>query len=211
MKTEIKMQGLFEYNGGLYDNIAKIFDYIILSILWLIFSLPIITFGAATSAFYYTTVKVIKRDQGNLLEEFLHAFKINFKDATTLWLIIAVLGFVFQLNIGILSSLTDGNLGLFFISFYIFFFVFLLGVAAYAFPSLSRFEMSAGWILKVSIFMTVRYFPETLALLGILLLSAILIYFVPIFIMIIPTGASILYSYFMEKILIKHTPGNKPE
>lgn len=207
MKTQIKVQGILDYDGGFYEKIARMFDCFMLSILWIVFSLPIVTFGAATTAFYYTAVKVIKKDKGNILKEFLHGFKINFRDATILWLIIAVFGFIFQLNVGIVTSLAEGNVALFFICFYIFLSIFIIGVAVYVFPALSRFDMSTGWILKLSIYMTIRYFPVTLILFAILLLSALLLYLLPIFVIILPTGSIILYSYFMEKVLLKHTPG----
>ncbi|AZO94558.1 YesL family protein [Halocella sp. SP3-1] len=207
MRTQIDTQGLFDYDGGFYGKIAMVFDCFMLNILWIVFSLPIVTFGAASTAFYYTAVKVIKKDRGNILEQFLHAFKINFKDATILWLLIVVLSFIFQLNVGILSSLTEGNVSLFFRCFYIFLSVFIIGIAMYAFPALSRFDMSTSWILKLSIYMTVRYFSITLILFVILLLSAFLLYLLPIFVIILPTGSIIVYSYFMEKVLLKHTPG----
>ncbi|QTL97485.1 DUF624 domain-containing protein [Iocasia frigidifontis] len=207
MKTQIDTQGLFDYDGGFYGKIAMVFDCFMLNVLWIVFSLPIVTFGAASTAFYYTAVKVIKKDRGNILEQFLNAFKINFKDATILWLLIVVLSFIFQLNVGILSSLTEGNVSLFFRCFYIFLSVFIIGIAMYAFPALSRFDMSTSWILKLSIYMTVRYFPITLILFVILLLSALLLYLLPIFVIILPTGSIIVYSYFMEKVLLKHTPG----
>lgn len=207
MKTQIDTQGLFDYDGGFYGKIAMVFDCFMLNVLWIVFSLPIVTFGAASTAFYYTAVKVIKKDRGNILEQFLHAFKINFKDATILWLLIVVLSFIFQLNVGILSSLTEGNVSLFFRCFYIFLSVFIIGIAMYAFPALSRFDMSTSWILKLSIYMTIRYFPITLILFAILLLSALLLYLLPIFVIILPTGSIIVYSYFMEKVLLKHTPG----
>lgn len=207
MKTQIDTQGLFDYDGGFYRKIAMVFDCFMLNILWIVFSLPIVTFGAASTAFYYTAVKVIKKDRGNILEQFLHAFKINFKDATILWLLIVILSFIFQLNVGILSSLTEGNVSLFFRCFYIFLSVFIIGIAMYAFPALSRFDMSTSWILKLSIYMTVRYFSITLILFVILLLSAFLLYLLPIFVIILPTGSIIVYSYFMEKVLLKHTPG----
>lgn len=199
-------QRLFEFKGGVFSSIEKIFDGIALGFLWLLFSLPIITIGASTTAFYYTTTKVIKNERGYILEEFLKAFKANFASATILWVFVMGISFVLQLNVGILSSLTNGLVGLFFICCYMFLVIFVIGVVAYIFPALSRFDMSAGWILKLAIYMTVRYFPTTIVLITILVGTVVLIFFAPYLILILPIGVVLLFSYFMERVLSKHTP-----
>lgn len=206
MKTQENHEEFLDYNGSFYEYVARIFDSIFLSILWVIFSLPFITFGAATTAFYYTVIKVIRNDNGMVLIEFFNSFKTNFKKATLMWSIIASLIFLVQLNLGILLEYAKGTMGLVLLCFYLLLLLFLIGVAVYAFPALSRFEMSVGWILKVSVYMTVRYFLSTLILLLILITTMTLIYYIPILVFIIPTGVCLIYAYFMEKVLKKHTP-----
>ena len=191
-------------SGNIYDCIEKFFDVAALSIIWLIASLPLVTIGASTAALYYTVNKVIRQERGYLLQEFIHSFKLNFKEGTVLWLILGGISFLLQLNIGILYSLTDGLLGLFFIIFYIFLNIWAAGVGIYAFPILSRFDMNFGWILKLAIYMTVRYLPATLLLLIILAVSLGLVYYLPLLLILIPSGVIYGISFIMEPILQKH-------
>lgn len=50
----------------------------IVSILWTILSLPLVTIGVLATALYYTTHKAIQNETGCMLQEFWRAFKSNF-------------------------------------------------------------------------------------------------------------------------------------
>lgn len=189
-----------------YVYFERVFDLFALSILWILFSLPVVTIGASTTALYYTTVKVVQKGNGYLVQEYMRSFKANFLPASILWLVIGGGVFILQLNIGILSSLTQGNMGLFFIVLYVLLIVFLTSTGIYAFASLSRFDMPTGWILKLALYMTVRYIPTTIGLLLILVMAGVMVYAMPLAIMIIPAGAIWGMSSFMERVLLKHTP-----
>ncbi len=182
----------------------KIFDTAALSVIWLIFCLPLITVGASTTALYYTVNKVIRQDRGYLLQEFMGSFRRNLKEGTILWIILGGISFLLQLNVGILYSRTDGLPGLFLITFYVILGVLVVGIGIYTFPVLSRFEMSAGWNLKLAMYMTFRYLPVTLLLLIMLAVSTVILYYLPIFIFVIPGAIMLIATYFMEPLLVKH-------
>ena len=76
--------------SGFMGTFSKVVDTLILSILWLICSIPVITIGAASSSFYQAYHKAIRQDRGYACKTFFSAFKENFKQATGIWLIILV-------------------------------------------------------------------------------------------------------------------------
>ena len=47
------MGRFFNYDSPLFSSINKIVDCVFLSLLWFVFSIPIVTMGASTSALYY--------------------------------------------------------------------------------------------------------------------------------------------------------------
>lgn len=108
---------IFGYDGKYVKVIDKIFNTIVLSLFWLIGCLPIITIGVSTTAMYYTAVKVIKNEEGYVLEQFLKSYRRNLKDGILLEILFAVVLFILQLNVGILQAKTSGNVGLFLSAF----------------------------------------------------------------------------------------------
>jgi uncharacterized membrane protein YesL len=194
------------FEGGMHLYLEKIFDGITLNILWLLCCIPLITVGASTTAFYYTTVKVLREERGHLFREFWRSFKLNFFKATILWVIFAVLLFILRINRNIVPDIDGGYLGIFLICLYTGLTVLLLALMFYAFPVLSRFDMDLVRIIKLSLYMTFRYMPYTLGLLGIYAAVALIVYYIPVFIFGIPCGGMIIFSVLTEKVLILHTP-----
>ena len=111
-----------------------------------------------------------------------------------------------HLNIGILMKETSGYVGLFFICVYAVVSVYLLIMACYSFPALSRFDMSVGWILKISMYMGVRYLLTSLALLTVLACFGIFIWKIPMLMFLVPGPVVFLMSEFLERVLKKHEP-----
>lgn len=81
---------LFSYNSPVIRFLTKVADLMILNILAVLTSLPIVTIGAATAAMHSAVGKVFT-DEGTVLKNYFHAFKINFKQATMCWLLLLIL------------------------------------------------------------------------------------------------------------------------
>ncbi len=58
-----------------------------LNVLWIVCSIPIFTIGASTTALYSVMMKLIKKEEGKIVQSFFTAFKSNFKQATKEWLV----------------------------------------------------------------------------------------------------------------------------
>lgn len=56
---------------------GKLVDLLVLSGLWVILSLPVVTIGASTAALYYVTLKLASNEEGYTVRSFFHAFKEN--------------------------------------------------------------------------------------------------------------------------------------
>lgn len=58
------MRSVFDIDGPVMSGVIKIFDCICLSVLWLLFSLPIITIGASSTALYTAVHRYLRRGKG---------------------------------------------------------------------------------------------------------------------------------------------------
>lgn len=84
--------------------LVRVFDLILLNILWTAFSLPVITAGAATAALYTVTMKMVKNEEGYIARDFVKAFRLNFRQSTIVWMILLVLGAMIAADAVILSK-----------------------------------------------------------------------------------------------------------
>ena len=75
-----------DYDSEFMKKVRRITDYILLGMLWFIASIPVITFGAATTAALLTAETVINKAEGKMWHSFWQWFKKEFRQATILWL-----------------------------------------------------------------------------------------------------------------------------
>lgn len=143
---------------------------------------------------------------GYISKEFFHSFLMNLRRGVILWVLVVAATLAMHLNIGILMKETDGYAGLFFICVYALVSVYILAMACYMFPALSRYEMSCGWMVKISIYMVGRYFGTTLAFLLVLICMGAIIWKFPMAIFFVPGPAAFIMSDFLERVLKKHEP-----
>ncbi len=82
----------FSYESKFSQLLLKLSYSCYLNLLWLICSLPIVTIGAATTALYYASLKLIREEENSVTRQFFRSFRENFRQATVLWLILLGVG-----------------------------------------------------------------------------------------------------------------------
>jgi len=84
----------FSYDSKFSQLLLKICYGCYLNLLWFVFSIPLITIGASTTALYYVSLKIVREEEHNITGMFIRSFKENFKQSTVLWLILLAVGIV---------------------------------------------------------------------------------------------------------------------
>lgn len=84
------MSNFFSIDGLFYKIGMFVYNIFVISIIWLIFSILLVTIGASTTALFYVTGKLV-RDENfkSLPSAFWNIFKLNFKQVTISWIIIS--------------------------------------------------------------------------------------------------------------------------
>lgn len=80
------MHTIFNLDNPVWKFIGNLADFFILSILTFICSIPIVTAGAAFTSLAYVTLKMASGQEGKLLQQYFKCFRLNFKQATLMWL-----------------------------------------------------------------------------------------------------------------------------
>jgi uncharacterized membrane protein YesL len=141
-------------DGLPYKVATVIYNLMALSFLWFIFSIPIITIGASTTALFYVVGKIIRGENYELYKGFWKSFRLNFKQATIIWLIMIFTAYLLFTNIIGVRAL---QLGKFFLYMQYILFVELLIIFIYIFPILSRYHMTVFNCFKMSIYIGNRH------------------------------------------------------
>ena len=191
---------LFNLENKFLQSLSKITDCMILSVLWLIASLPIVTIGASTTALYYTVNKVFYNDRGNNWSEFWNAFAQNFKQSTIMWSILLVLYGFLVWDAFILFQLAKTGNPMGQLYYLILLLIVLLAMwSGYWFPYVARFSAPTTVVLKNSVYIAIFHFMRTILLFLLLVLTVAGFFVMPFYIIFLPA----LYMIFANKILEK--------
>lgn len=102
------MQTFNNISNFIFGLLTKYLQLVLVTILWAICSIPILTFGASTSALYYMSNRIIKENDGRLVLGFFEAFQNNFKKGTALTAIYLVLFAVLYIDFAVCFQLPGG-------------------------------------------------------------------------------------------------------
>lgn len=214
------MERFFNADNGIMRALSKIFDIGWLSLIYVVFCIPLVTVGAATTSLYYVSAKVLRRGRSYVWTEFWRSFKQNFAPATALWLIFALIYGILFFNFSVINK--ESGYGGYLVGVYLALVLIIMCVMAYAFCILSRFSMKITGILRLSLFMAFRHILHTLALVALLIAALVGVFspllfanpvvhsLVPMILAFVPGTAAFLYTFPMEHILKKYMPESEP-
>ncbi len=197
------MGNFLSTDGPLFEGLTYITNIIYVSALWILFSIPVITIGASSTALYYTVTKVIRHGRSYIFREFWQSFKSNLKQSTAVWLIYLVLMGVLLVDIRVMGAF--GNTVAQTLQF-----VFLAGICmvsgvmVYALSYIARFTQNVRHILTNSVLMAIRHLPKTLLLIVILVAAVLGCYLFGIAIIFVPAVAALLDSLILESIFVQY-------
>ena len=168
------MGNFFSVDGGLYKFMSRLWDMVQLNFMWVVCSIPLITMGAATTAAYSITLKMVDEEEGYIVGPFWKAFKANLKKGSIMGVILLVAMEALYLDFQFFMIEKQYSfifLGIFVIGMVLTVFHFL-----YAFPLLARYENSVINTMRNSFRISLKYIPKTIFLIIVLLIEYLLFF-----------------------------------
>lgn len=192
---------LFSFNSWLSRFLYLVADIVLFHVLWIIFSLPIVSMGASTTALYYCCMKRIRRDEGYITRNFIQAFKSNFKQATLIWLVILLSGAVLFTDLRI-GMAVGGVIGRFMLISCSILLIPFFCTVLYIFPVQAKFENRIIDNLKNAFLMSLSNFKFTLFLIFIIITFVLLTLTFPPFIGLMMISGMGIYAYLSSGIYV---------
>lgn len=133
----------FNSETGIWRFFGWVGDIVILSLLWTLFSLPLLTAGASSTALYDAAVHSVRRREDSAFERFWRTFRREWKTATLsalFWAAIAAVPVLLYM-LTVRSAPEGQPITLQSVLFLLLLFL-LLCILSWVFPLLSRFTFS---------------------------------------------------------------------
>lgn len=182
---------------------STVFEYLKLGFLFLIFSIPIITAGAAATGTMYVGMKIVRGEAPKLWPHFWQSFRRNFRQATvTTVILIAIAGLLgfdwyqlFQMESTLLVRIARAA-------------VFLAALAVlmaslYLFPILARFEVTGRQLIRNAVSFGMMNFTNNLLVIAVILAGLWLLDYALPLLPVVAAAMPALMIWLMSRLCVK--------
>ena len=199
------MNKLFGMDSPLMGGLMKIGDLICLSVFWLVFSLPVFTIGASSTALYAAVHRCLRRGEAGVWQKFWNAFRENFKRSTLAWLVELLVLAVLALDAAVFRSirLSGGAMGkLYWAALFVeaVALTWTAFVAAYA----ARFNGTVGEILRFGLVLLRLHPLKALGVMLPILAGLAVCLMVPFMLLFAPATVCWICSFSLEQVFRLH-------
>lgn len=207
---------LLNINGKFYTFMTKVADLVILSVLWLLTSLPVFTLGASSSALYYSVIKVVRKDSDGPVRAFFKAFKENFKQGTVITVAVAVFALLVTIvGTAVYRVNSEAETLQRIYTVYLILLGIIIAWLHYLISYIARFRAPLKTVLKNSLVISIVNLPQSISMMVLFILCIVgFILSFPASAMVIllaPGVYALLTSYLMERIYNKYQSEEDPE
>lgn len=209
---------MFKPDNPLMIFLSKLADIMILNLLFIICSLPIITIGASITAMYYVAVKLVKNEESYIWKDFFKSFKLNFKQATIIWMInLIVLVVLFGDIYIMMTGSIEGVPSIAYIATVLVAIV-VMAAMVFVYPMLSHFSNTIVNTFKNSLLLAVANLPYTVVFIVVTLAPFAIVFSTPWGMKVSPlllllgfSGPAYLCSTIWRMIFSKLDPTTKDQ
>lgn len=198
----------FNSENWLWKPFGKIADHLILSALWLLCSVPIVTAGAASTALYDCAAHCTLGGEPGMLSRFFRTFRRELLPGTgslALWGGILGGGFLLLRKFTGSAAGTDGNvMAAYAMAFGL---ALLFGIVTWVFPLLSRFTFSFAGLQATAVKMAFGFLPRTVLLAAVNLTAGWLCLRFLLPAMIMPGLGAYFSALILEPVFSKYEAG----
>ena len=146
--------------------LGRLFDLVVLNIIFLLLCIPVVTIGASITSLYYVLLKIVRGEDPYILRSFFKAFRQNFFQSTVIWIILLMAAVFLGMDLYVVSSQNTALCEAIRIILWIMC-GFFLGIFIYIFPIISHFVCSTKQALKNAALMTFVHLPHTLIMIAV--------------------------------------------
>lgn len=195
---------LFNLDNPIWKYLGRVWDALCLTALFVIFSVPVVTIGASATAVSYVAQKIMKDEEGHILNQFVNSFKSNFKQSTGVWLICLIVGAVLGVNIRFYYRMDSDISRVMMIVVLVISYIYFM-IVHFLFPVIARFENPWKKQFALAFYLAMKNFGWTLLMITTTLVLAVLSVFITQFLVVFSVGlAALIDAWICNMIFDKY-------
>lgn len=136
---------------------GRLIDFLILTVLWVVTSLPVITMGTATATVYEISLKMAENREGYLFQTYFKTFKKLWKQTIVAWIVVLAVGLILVGDLYICIKIKTPVTTIFLAAFALITIVYMLTIT-YLIPLITVLPNTLLNSIKAAFYLGIRYF-----------------------------------------------------
>lgn len=172
------MKNFLKYDSPVMQLLSQIFNFLLITILWILCSLPILTIGVSLTAAETVAMKLISGEDDAVIKPFFKSYKENIKQGLILWgAIVPLLAIVTFSSLFLLSE-TGKEYPLIWLPTAVLL-LLVMTVFVHGIPQIARYTNSLFQIIKNSYYFLIMFPFQTIMMILLVLMPVFVIIFRP--------------------------------
>jgi len=164
------MKTFFNPDGPIYGLMTTIMNMFIISMCWIIGSIPIVTIGVSTVAAFDVGLRMVDNEEGYVGKQFIKAYKSNFRQGLFLGTITLIAIYSLYIYAQVIMALGDDVSVLMILFFFVAIFIIIIGLI-YAYPITARYVSTVPKNIRNSARIAGRYPIRTLLIVALIVIE----------------------------------------
>lgn len=200
---------IFNPENKFWQGLDHLADLLILSLMWLVFSLPVLTAGAACAALYDAVARCVRGPEPMPWRRFWRTFRRELPGAAVVTLVWGALLVLLANALALIAAAaaSGASAAAVVLIFCLVLMILPVGTACWMFPLLSRFSFRPVELMLTSLRLAVGYLPRTVGLVLILAVSVLLVWVLLFPVVILPGAAAWLFGLLLEPVFRRYESG----
>ena len=205
------MKDLFNSDNWFWQHMSDIADMILLSLLWLVSCVPVVTSGVATVALYYVMLKKVRgeADEG-IWRLYVRSFRQNFKQGLVVGLLLTALGVLLYIAIQFYAH-AQGALRPLFGSLTVVGGIVGLLLLPYVIGQMAQFQNTLRNYVINAFYFSIRHFLSTLGLVAVFSMGLLGLWFLPPLVILVPGLVALGHAAILAKVFDRYAPQSSEE
>ena len=205
------MSKFFDPEGPVWSFLMKLADFVMLSCVWLLCCLPVLTIIPSSIALYDTIAHCVRGEEGETYRRFFRTFKRELGTGILMNLVFGIIFILLAVDYRLLGKFMAESDGWRVFSYIFLVAIFLpLGTLIWAVCLESRYTFTFKNLLKTSFILSFVQLPKTIVLVALFLLGMYIGLSTPGFVLMAPGLICYLQSWFVERTFQKIVPTESP-
>ena len=167
---------LLDPDSPIMSFLARVADLVILTVLWLLCCLPVVTAGASTTAMYHVVRHLQEESISSVTRDFFRSFKSDFRQATPVYLLLLIPTAAVVMNAWILSAQSSDIVPVYVRAIWMVSALMLTFVVSFVYPVMAYFDDTVWKTLRTAAVLAVAKLPRTVLISAINLLPIIMLF-----------------------------------